>query len=167
MAQVEIERKYVIKIPDKNTLRDLPDYTESEIVQIYVKSSSALTHRIRSRETDGKTVYTETKKIRIDKMSAIEDEREISGADFYRLSKEIKEGTTPINKTRYTFTYCGKTFEIDVYPEWNETCIMETELSSREEKVDFPPFIKIVLEVTGNKSYSNASMAKKFPKEII
>ena len=165
MPQVEIERKFIIKIPDISAMREFSDYTESKIMQIYLKSPIAVTHRIRSREFCGKTVYTETKKIRIDKMSAVEDEHEISKTDFDRLSLEIQEGTLPINKTRHTFSYRGKVFEIDVYPKWQKTCIMETELNSRDEKVDFPPFIEIVSEVTGNRAYSNASMAKKFPDE--
>ena len=42
---------------------------------------------------------------------------------------------------------------------------METELESRDTEVLMPDFLSIVREVTGNKLYSNASMARSFPKE--
>ena len=162
---IEIERKYIIKIPDMEVLREVEEFTESEILQIYLNSPSSVTHRIRRRGFSSGIVYTETKKRRIDKMSAVEEEREISENEFNLLSENIKTGTTPIKKKRYTFLYNGKVFELDVYPEWKSTCILETELSSREEKVDFPSCIAVLEEVTGNPAYSNAGMARLFPRE--
>ena len=81
------------------------------------------------------------------------------------LSETILEGTSPINKTRHTFSYLGQLFEIDIYPQWQHSAIMETELSSREAAVSFPAFIEIIREVTGDKAYSNAGMSRSFPPE--
>ncbi len=162
---IEIERKYIIKMPDIDCIRGSEGFSESEILQIYINSESSVTRRIRRRVFPYGTVYTETKKRRIDKMSAVEEEREISENEFNLLCESIKQGTVPIKKTRYTFSYHGKVFEIDVYPEWKSTCILETELSARDEKVDFPSFILILEEVTGNPAYSNAGMARLFPQE--
>ena len=162
---IEIERKYIIKMPDMEFIRGCEGFTESEILQIYINSPSSVTHRVRRRKFSSRTVYTETKKRRIDKMSAVEEEREISENEFNILRENIKEGTAPIKKNRYTFLYNGKVFELDVYPEWKETCILETELVSREERVEFPSFIAVLEEVTGNPAYSNAGMARLFPRE--
>ena len=63
--------------------------------------------------------------------------------------------------------YGGQLFEIDVYPAWKNTAIMETELDDREREVEIPTFIEIIREVTGYKAYSNASMSKSFPKEDV
>ena len=164
---IEIERKYIIRIPSEEKMHSCDGYTVSEIQQIYIESSPLVTHRVRSRKKYGKTVYTETKKIRIDKMSSYEDEREICESEFNILINKTKQGTSPIIKTRHVFDYFGKTFEVDVYPEWKNTCIMEIELKSKEEEIHFPPFVEILKEVTGNKAFSNASMARSFPSEII
>ena len=110
--------------------------------------------------------YTETKKIRLGKMSAIEDEREIVCEEFDTLSKGIKADTRPLYKTRHTFDWGGLCFEIDVYPEWHNTSVMEVELEREDMKVVLPPFIRVIEEVTGNKAYTNFSMAKKFPTEL-
>ena len=98
-------------------------------------------------------------------MSAVEEEREITEAEFDELKKKIKTGTRPVIKTRHTFEYYGQVFEIDVYPSWKCTAIMETELDSDKKIVKMPPFIKIIKEVTGAPGYSNAAMSKSFPKE--
>ncbi|MBQ8688755.1 MAG: hypothetical protein IJ515_00120 [Clostridia bacterium] len=166
MNNIEIERKYVIKLPSTELLRAQSGYTVSEICQIYVSSAPRVTHRVRSRKYADKTVFTETKKVRINKISAFEDEREITAEEFENISADIAEGTVPVIKTRHTFVYNSQTFEIDVYPQWNSTAIMETELENEEKEVLIPQFIEIVREVTGDKAYSNASMSRSFPAEI-
>lgn len=165
-TNLEIERKYIIKMPQFNRLESAEDYTKSDIVQIYLASQKGETHRIRRRAYSDKICFYETRKIRIDEMSVTEIEGEISEGKYTELSHLIAEGTNPVVKTRHTFVYKGQLFEIDVYPEWINTAIMETELDSREAKVEFPPFIEILREVTGDKAYSNAAMSRAFPAEI-
>ena len=164
---IEIERKFVISIPEIGNLEKMPDYTRSEITQIYISSPQRITHRVRKRLYSEKTVYTETKKIRIDSLGAYEDEREISSEEYLSLSCNIKAGTNPIKKVRHTFSYEGKTIEIDIYPNWTKTAILEVELVSREDSFKLPDFIKVILEVTGDKRYSNAGMSCCFPSELI
>ncbi|MBO5009379.1 MAG: hypothetical protein J6D20_01570 [Clostridia bacterium] len=162
---IEIEKKYIIAIPEESVLSVMEEYTRSEIVQIYLESPAGITHRVRSRERSGNVTYTETKKIRIDKMSSYEDEHEITKEEFLALAEKRDKLTAPIHKIRYTFVYFGQLFEIDVYPEWQRTAILETELKTRETQVKFPEFVKILSDVTGDKRYSNASMSKVFPEE--
>lgn len=162
---IEIERKYIISMPKISDMKSMTDYTSSDIVQIYLESLPGVTHRIRSRKYHNRTEYTETKKIRIDKMSAIEEEDTIDSESFELLSKTIREGSVPITKTRHTFIYLDRLFEIDVYPEWKHSAIMETELPLRDTEVSFPNFINVIREVTGDRAYSNAGMSIAFPKE--
>ena len=163
----EIERKFIIRIPDRQAIAKMPEYTESEITQTYLSSPAGITHRVRKRVYTDRTVYTETIKNRIDRISAMESEREIDEDCYLDLLKNIKPGTHPVHKTRYTFRLGGQVYEIDVYPKWKRTCILETELHSRGEHPPIPPMIRVIREVTGTKGYSNAGMSKKFPKEDI
>ena len=163
--QIEIERKYIIAKPDIEKLRGLEGFSESEIEQIYLRSEAGVTHRVRKRVFSGKTQFTETVKERIDRMSAVEREREISENEYISLAARIADGTVPIIKKRCTFDFCRQTFEIDLYPLWKRTAIMETELKSRDETAVIPDFITVIREVTGEKAYSNAAMSKNFPKE--
>lgn len=162
---IEIERKYIIRMPDLSELCLMPEYTVSQIEQIYLESPLGETLRIRRREYQGKTEYIETRKIRIDKMSSEEIERSITHEEYEALSAGMAQGTSPIIKARHTFMYLGQLFELDVYPQWKSTCIMETELNDRDRAVELPALIHIVREVTGEREYSNASMSLKFPIE--
>lgn len=167
MNQVEIERKYIIEMPDMTELSKLAGYCRSEITQTYLLSKPGEARRVRERRYCDASVYTETVKVRIDKMSSEEREREITESEYRELLCEMKSGTKPIKKTRHSFPYGEITVEIDVYPEWERSCIMETELPSRDATPTLPPFIKILREVTGERGYSNADMAASFPREII
>lgn len=164
-TSVEIERKFIIEMPDISALRTAPDHTESRITQIYLESETGVTHRVRLREYPDRTVATETKKIRIDSMSAVEDEREITLAEFEEKSREIAHGTRPVCKTRHTLRHGAYVIEIDVYPEWQSTAILEVELPTRETRVELPPYIRVIREVTGDRKYSNASLSRAFPAE--
>jgi len=168
MAGIEIERKYIIMKPTEQALSLFEGYSRSEIEQIYLKSDGGTTHRIRRRTSpEGKAVFTETKKRRIDSLSSFEEERKITEEEYLTLKANRDTNTVPIIKTRHCFTYSGQLFEIDVYPLWKNTAIMETELKDREQAVAFPKEIKIIREVTGDRRYSNAGMSKSFPKEYI
>lgn len=164
-SAVEIERKYIIKMPDLSVLSSQNDYTVSEILQIYLPSEQGETRRVRRRAYKDRTLYIETKKLRIDGMSSEEIERELTEGEFDLLASSPLAGTSPIIKARHTFIFEGQLFEIDIYPQWKSTAIMETELQARDTKIEMPPFIEIVREVTGVKGYSNAAMSRSFPPE--
>ena len=166
MQKIETERKFIILKPELEVLKSMKNFSESAITQIYLQDSEK-THRIRKREyLSGKIEYTENTKKRVSDMSCIESEREISEDEFFKLSRDIEAGAKPLLKIRRSFDFCEKTFELDYYPEWESSCIMEIELAAEDEKIEFPDFIKILADVTGNGEYSNHRMAHKFPKEI-
>jgi len=162
---VEIERKYIIAMPDEKLLATLEGYTVSDITQIYLTANSGISRRVRSRRFPDRTEYTETRKRRIDAISADEEEREITADRFGELSREIASGTRPIVKRRHTFLYKAQIFEIDVYPDWTRTAIMETELTDPAARAEIPPFIEVIREVTGDFRYANAGMSRAFPEE--
>ena len=162
---IEIERKYIIHMPDVESLSAFRAYTKSQITQTYLRTDDGSTLRVRRREYADRTVLTETRKIRIDRISVREIEREISPEEYEELLCLAREDAAPLTKTRYTFEYMGHTVEIDVYPQWQSFAIMEVELESADEEIEFPNLIRIFTEVTGERAYSNAAMAERFPPE--
>lgn len=154
-------------MPDADILKGMEGYSESEIVQIYLRSAPSVTRRIRKRKYAGKVTYTETEKRRVDAMSSLEREEEISAERFDALALERREGSEPVIKRRITFSFEGQLFEVDIYPQWHRSCIMELELPSRETEIRWPPFITLVADVTGKKEYSNSSMSARFPDELV
>lgn len=162
---LEIEKKYIILIPELDRLVELDGYTKSEIVQTYLISHPHITHRVRKRVYPDRTVYTETKKVRIDKISSYEDEREIDEVEYLALLALADPAASPVEKVRHTLPYGELTVEIDVYPNWEKCCIMEIELPDRENIPALPDYVTLVADVTGEKAYSNASMSRCFPSE--
>ena len=159
MSNIETERKFIVRIPSIEDLYGCENFTESTITQIYI-SDACLTHRIRKREYgDGRIEYTENTKRRIDRMSSVENEREISETEYSALALRIEEGTAPLTKIRRTVLYCGLVFEFDLYAHWHNSCVMEVELPFPEKSIQMPPFVQVIAEVTGIKKYSNHSMA--------
>ena len=165
MIPTETERKFIIKMPDEDSLMALEGCVRSRIVQTYLKNDGSGSERIRKREYDDKTIYTHTIKQRISAMSALEDEEQISHESYKLLKLRKDPDKRKIKKTRYAIPWQGHVAEIDVYPFWQKQAIMEIELESEEEEVDLPPFVTVIREVTGDKSYSNNSLSKKIPDE--
>ena len=164
MEPLEIERKYLIRIPDRLFLDSLPS---SSIEQIYILNPEGGRERIRCRETGGVKVYTHTIKKRLTDMTRIELENEISEEQYRELARSADPERGIIKKTRYLFGYLGQLFEIDVFPFWSDRALMELELASEEQIVFLPPDVEVVREVTEEKNYTNASIAKNIPKEAL
>ncbi len=165
MIPLEIERKYIIEKPSEELFKNKEGHTESKIIQTYLESRKGATRRVRSRDYGTHKVYTLTEKVRIDRMSSYEDEREITEEEYTSLLSLKKKGTAPIKKTRHTMVYLDKTIEIDYYPAWQSIAVLETELSSIDETVSLPTEIKVLCEVTGDKRFSNAGLSESFPEE--
>lgn len=162
---IETERKFLIDMPDIALLRRQKGYRKSRIEQVYLPDLPGVTHRIRARRTKGKTVYTETKKTRISPMSAIEEEREITADEYHRLRLTRDKKRRIVYKTRHLFYIGNQSYEIDIYPQKNRSCILETEIPSEECAVTLPDFLHVIREVTGDRRYTNASIAKEFPDD--
>ncbi len=158
---MEIERKYMIRMPDEDFLSAL-DCTE--IVQTYLLGENGSTERVRKRGKNGHYVYTHTIKYKISNMSRREDEREISAAEYDKLLKRADPERNTIEKLRYCYISAGLTWEIDVFPFWKDRAFMEIELESEAQCFSFPPDIEIIRELTDDKRYTNAALAKHIPE---
>lgn len=159
---MEIERKFLIRIPSDDLLKLC---SRSEITQTYLASEKGTTARVRKREGAENTVYTHTVKTKISDMRRIEDEREISGEEYLRLLLQADPERNVIRKTRFCLDRDGHEFEIDVYPFWKDRAIMEIELSFEGESFTVPDEISVIREVTSDRRYTNASLAKAIPED--
>jgi CYTH domain-containing protein len=65
-----------------------------------------------------------------------------------------------IHKHRRSFIWKGQYFEIDTFlAPIDNLVMMETKGIAEQETVNFPPFIKVIEEVTGNSRYYNYTLA--------
>ena len=160
----EIERKFLIQRPDDAWLE--AKCRGSHIIQTYLKSEApGYNERVRRREDKSAVVYTHTVKRRINDLRREEQEREISEAEYRALLQRADPERRVIEKRRYVLAYEGKDFEIDVYPFWQDKAVMEIELTDETETVKLPPEIEIIKEVTRDRRYTNAALAKAIPAD--
>ena len=158
----EIERKFLIALPIDFAKADIA--SKSKIEQIYLKDTAERKNtRIRKRVFKDVTEYTTTSKIRISNMKRIENEKDISQIEYELLKQQADKDLLPIQKIRYVINYKNQFFEIDVYDFWKNAAVMEIEMENENTKITFPPFIKIIAELTDDKSFTNHSMAKQVP----
>ena len=86
---LEIERKYLIDIPDMDILRSQKSYSSSQIEQMYLCSDDSGDYkgdRIRKRSFDNETKYYKTHKEFITGFTKLEIEEEISADEYSGLS---------------------------------------------------------------------------------
>ena len=157
----EIERKYLVLIPDNETLASLPKYSKTSIVQTYLSSDNKTTSR-RVRKRGSKQLgykYYYTEKISVAFGEKIEMEIEVDENEYERLLKEAKPNCKPIIKDRYCFYHNGQLFELDIYTMSDKYATLEIELDDINKPVELPDYIDVVKDVTGDKRYSNASLS--------
>ncbi|MBR0207272.1 MAG: hypothetical protein IJQ43_00065 [Oscillospiraceae bacterium] len=164
MEHLEIERKFLIRIPDAALLSRLP---RSEIEQVYILSEEGIRERVRRRVFADGIVYTHTAKKRLSDLTRIEREEEIGEERYRELLGRADPSRRPVRKTRYIYEYEGQPFEIDLFPFWEDRAIMELELNDENEELRLPPGIGIIREVTSDGRYTNAAIAREIPRESI
>ena len=168
VVRSEIERKYLIRYPDPEMLRALPECEKWEITQVYLMNGpGGVSRRIRRVLTNGEIHYYQTFKRRITEMSCEEEEREIASELYERLFRERDTRRQPILKTRYRVPYEGHILEFDIFPFWQDRALMEIELSSEDEVARIPDYVSIIRDVTSDRAYKNRQLARRVPMEPV
>ena len=159
---LEIERKYLIEYPDMSWIENYPGMEKAELTQIYYSTENEKRDRVRCWKTADKEQYFLTKKQRITGLVHIEVETEITKEEFENLPKEAAGPKKIISKVRYCLPYGKHTLELDIYPFWDDKATVEVELESENEEVTLPPEIKVIKEVTEDRSYTSFCLAHEF-----
>ena len=166
MEGFEIERKYLIRMPNPDFLRQ--NASPTEIVQTYLLPPAPhINARVRKRGHEGAWTYTHTEKTRLSDLRRIENEREISREEYETLLQSADPERSVICKTRWVLPWKGQSFEIDIYPFWTDRATMELELEDEDQTIELPPQIRVIREVTADYRYLNSSLSKTIPYEEI
>lgn len=163
--QLEIERKYLIKLNDKEFLNNNSYCEKVNITQTYLKITDHEEIRVRKRGIDNNYLYYYTVKKNINGLKRLEIENRISEIEYLKLLENVSE-KIQINKERYCLVFNNQYFEIDVYPFLNNQAIMEIEISDEDKEIYLPDFIEVIKEVTEDKEFKNNFLAKKYGVKI-
>ena len=165
-APLEIERKFLIRMPCVDTLLGVAGVRVWEIEQTYLISPQGLSRRVRMLRENGTARYIYTEKVRLSPTTAEEREREISEADYAALLGERDPARMTVKKTRYLLpTPSRHVAEVDIYPFWDDRATVEVELSAEDEAFLLPDCLRVVREITADKRYKNAALAKEIPSD--
>lgn len=168
MSAIEIERKFLIRMPDEECLSSMPGCVKWEIVQTYLKMGpNGETRRVRRIFTDGKEQFIHTQKRRISALSSEENEHEISAEEYAELLKQADPDRIPVDKVRYRIPYMDQLLEIDIYSFWQDRATLEIELESEEQALHLPGWIDVVRDVSDDFAYKNSMLAHHVPMEPI
>lgn len=90
----------------------------------------------------------------------VETERQVSNALYESLLSQADPYRHTIYKKRKSFIWKGQYFELDAYQrQLQGLVILETKGITDTESVNFPPFLKVVKDITGDANYYNYNLA--------
>lgn len=159
---LEIERKFLIKMPNMAEMIKKYNMNATDIIQTYlISNEDGLERRIRQRGIAGDYTFYYTEKRVVANGTREEREKIISYEEYIDLMAEADTGKKQIKKTRYCFIYKDKYFELDIYPNWKDEAILEIEVNSIDEDFVIPEDIEVIKEVTDDVTYSNFGLASR------
>ena len=164
---LEIERKFLIRMPDIAFLSAQPGARIKHITQTYLLSPAGVTARVRRVKEDGVVRYIRTEKSRLSDRTAIEREQELDEEGYRAALRVADPERLPIKKTRYAVPYEGHVMEVDIYTFWDDRATLEVELTSEDEAFLLPSYLSVVAEVTSDRRYKNAQLARAVPNDLL
>ena len=164
---LEVERKYLIRLPDEGLL-DALAFRRDWIEQTYLTGEAGRTERVRLRRAPGAApVYTHTVKKRRSALVREEYEEEIGLETYADLLQRADPRLRVIRKTRWCISFRGQTLEVDRFPFWTDRALLEVELPDEGAAVTLPDWISLIREVTADEGYTNRAMAAAIPYEAL
>ena len=153
---LEKERLYKVEVTD-----EIPGAIESLITQTYLVAEPGCEVRLRRREwSRGKVVNVHRSKKRISETEEIETERQVDNNLYEQMLQQADPYRQTIRKRRQSFIWKGQHFEIDTFLEpVKDLVILQSKGVVEQESVKFPPFVKVLEDVTGNSQYYNYNIA--------
>lgn len=171
---LEIEKKYLVMIPNTMTLARKYKISIKYIEQTYLKASvgerrvrRVTTEIIGERDYISNFYYTEKHPADITDLTRVENEVHIDYRAFAKLMQEADPEYKTIIKTHYEFYIGTQKYELDIYDFESKYAILEVELESANTEFEWPVDIVKVKEVTSDSRFKNNSIAKtlKLPVE--
>ncbi|MBE6851532.1 MAG: hypothetical protein E7504_07380 [Ruminococcus sp.] len=162
----EIERKYLIAMPDRVKLSLIPDCKATQIEQTYLTDEDGMSRRVRKRGNAQQGYsFVLTKKKHVGFGERIEIEEEITPEQYHALLKESHPDKQTVRKVRYCFTFRKQLFELDVYEFSDTLATLEIELPSIDTPVILPSFVQVIRDVTDDERFSNYAISEnlQFP----
>ncbi len=154
---IEMERKFLVDV-----VGDITDSREMDIYQTYLMKRNGEESRVRKRGENGHYAYFLTTKKFISSNQRIEVERQITPSEYINLMNSANPDKQTIHKHRRCFVWDNRYYELDTFVSPKlPYCLLEIEDAAEDEVLSFPPFLKVIDEVTENPEYYNVNIANR------
>ena len=157
-APPEIERKFLVEMPELTALEKLQGFRRVEIEQAYLPTTNDEKLRIRKWVENGQAIYYKTRRRHVNGQR-LEVEERLTQRSYKEMLEEAGEALQLLHKTRYSLQYDGQLFQLDVYPFWAEQAVVKIELNEENGEVRLPPELKLIREVTGEREFKDYALA--------
>ena len=164
---LEIERKYLIRMPDRALLDRLADRRDYIRQTYLLPGEKNTTERVRLRGCGERAEYTHTVKRRITDLTREEREEPVSPREYRSLLDRADPALRVIEKTRWCIPWAGFTLEVDCFPFWTDRAFLEIELPHADASLALPDWVQVVREVTEDPRYTNRALAEEIPLELL
>ncbi|CAL9621923.1 hypothetical protein SUDANB95_05835 [Actinosynnema sp. ALI-1.44] len=159
---LEVERKFLLTAePDWSAL---PPETISviEFEQVYLRvAADGAEKRIRKRVVNGSTSYefAELRPVGVGVRTV--DEVAIDHAEYARLRSDRDPARQVVRKTRTTFPWRDRLYEVDRVrePRTRACWLLEVQVDHADDVVELPGFLPVDRDVTHEPAYRNAHIA--------
>jgi len=153
------KRKYLIEMPQTDTLVERHNAAAVEMMQTYLISTNAnIERRIRQQKNGGSYMYFYTEKRIAEDGKRWVTERPVSEKEYVQYIMECDVSLHPVRKTKYRFTFADRRMEIDVYPFSEDKAVLFV-YGPADGEISLPDDIHIIKEVTGEAEYKNRRLA--------
>lgn len=160
-APLTTVHKYLIKMPDLEALKRIYNPVSFEMMQTYLRQTNPQVERIvRQQSTGSEYLYFYTEKRNKSETERWETEKPISEKHYIKYLMECDTQLRPVVKTRYCISYKHQNFDIDIYPFSTTKALMEIKVPSPDAKIELPPELQLIMDVTNNKNYKNRQLAQ-------
>lgn len=169
-VQIEIERKFLVHFPTSwsdlaelfDNLVDVRRITQTYLTPEGNEPSARVRKTVEGLTGDTSTVYHYNRKEFVEEGVHEETEHEISRRKYESYLEDAHPAKIAVDKTRFVFKYNDQIFELDVFKgRLKGLAILELELKDKEQKVELPPFLRLIKEVTDDKKFNNFNLANK------
>ncbi len=158
---IEDERKFVVMACKPS---EFPVHTRGVMItQQYLHSHRpGEERRVRRRTLDGCSTFFQTTKRKLPDTNARgERTRQLDLGGYNLLLEEADPSRRRIRKMRYPFLWKNQYFELDRFCDHLAGMyLLEVELTEEQQRVELPPFITVIKEVTGNPEWSNFNLSR-------
>ena len=162
---LEIERKYLIRMPDRALLDRLASRRDYIRQTYLLPLEPGTTERVRLRGCGETAEYTHTVKRRRTDLTREEREERVSPRAYRALLAWADPALRVIEKTRWCIPFGDFTLEVDCFPFWTDRAYLEIELPAADAVPALPDWAQVVREVTEDPRYTNRALAEEIPLE--